>query len=80
MFWKKKKKPKAKPSREEIIAQAQKVAAAKTEEIGDETLEKIRAAMFKKENSAMEQAKRQIMAADDDKVRDNLKYLLRDKE
>lgn len=77
MFWKKKKKP-AKLSREEILAQATATAAAKREEIGDETLDKIRAALMKKENSALEQAKRKIMDMDEDKVRDNLHFWMRE--
>ena len=86
MFWpiKKKAKKKAvkpkKPSREDILAQAKATVAAKRAEIGEETLDKIREAIMKKENSALEQAKRKIMDMDDDKVRDNLSLWLRDKE
>ena len=77
MFWKKKTK-KSKPSREEIIKNATKAMQKKREEIGDETLEKIRDAIAKRENSALEKAKRKIMAADQDKVRDHLSYMMRE--
>ena len=76
MFWKKK-KPK-KPSREKILAEAKANMTAKREEIGDETLDQIRQAIMKKENSALEKAKRQIQDMDDDKVRDNLQFWLRE--
>ena len=88
MFWKKKDKgagdgkgeksagKDAKPSREQILAQARANAAAARAEIGDETLEKIKAAMLKKQGSVIEQAKAQIRAADQDKVRDNIKFLM----
>ena len=77
MFWKKKKKP-AKPTREEIIAQATKAAADKREEIGEDTLDQIRDAIMEKENSALEQAKRKVKAMDDDKVRDNIRHWMRE--
>jgi hypothetical protein len=87
MFWKKKKgndgaKPAkgtaAKPSREEIIAKAKASMAAARAEIGDETLDKIREAMMKKQASAIEKAKAQIKAADPDKVRDNIQFMMRE--
>jgi hypothetical protein len=77
MFWKKKKKAK-KPSREEIIKQATQAAASKREEIGEETLDQIRDAIMKKESSALEQAKRRVKEMDDEKVRDNLRYWMRE--
>ena len=88
MFWKKKKgkdggesannPPEGtKPSREELIAQAKASMAAARAEIGDETLEKIKAAMMKKQGSAIEKAKAQIKAADTDKVRDNIQFMIR---
>lgn len=87
MFWKKKdKKPvlaaleTKKPSREEILAQAKANMAAARAEIGDETLEKIKAALMKKQSSAIEQAKLQIKNADTDKVRDHLKYMIREEK
>ncbi len=82
MFWKKKDKA-AKPentgklSREQIIAQAKANMSAARTEIGDETLEKIKAAMLKKQASAMEQAKQKIKAADTDKVRDHIQHMIR---
>ena len=85
MFWKKKTKAKAAKSaantpltREQIIAQAKSNMAAARTEIGDETLEKIKAAMLKKQQSAIEQAKAQIRATDTDKVRDHLRYMIRE--
>jgi hypothetical protein len=82
MFWKKKKKEKepAKPTREEILAQAKANAAAAREEIGDETLEKIRQHMAKKENNPFEQAKKKVKAMDQEKVADSLKDWMRDKD
>jgi hypothetical protein len=88
MFWKKKNKgggkketPQATPpktAREQIIAQAKANAAAARAEIGDETLEKIKEAMLKKQSSAIEKAKAQIKAADKDKVRDHLSLWLQE--
>lgn len=75
MFWKKK----VKPSRDQLVAKAKATATAKRTEIGDETLDKIRDAMTRRDNSALGQAKAQILAADKDKVMDNLSFLLRDK-
>ncbi len=82
MFWKKKKvqETKKKPSREDIIKQAQLSAQAKREEIGSETLDAIREAIMKKENSALAKAQKEIKGADVDKVLDNLSIWLRDKE
>lgn len=84
MFWKKKTKGKGgsttenggKPTREQIIAQAKANAAKASAEIGEETLDKIKDALLKKQQSAIEQAKRQIMATDRDKVRDNIKFMM----
>ncbi len=85
MFWKKKdKKPTAKApdsalsEREKILAQAKKNMAAARAEIGDETLEKIKEALLKKQSSAIEKAKAQIRATDQEKVRDHLKYIIRE--
>ncbi|MFK7840288.1 MAG: hypothetical protein AB8B83_08170 [Bdellovibrionales bacterium] len=44
--------------------------------IGEDTLDKIAAAMTKKQQSAMERAKRDIQGADVDKVLDELKWML----
>ena len=52
--------------------------AAARAEIGDETLEKIKAAMMKKQASAIEKAKAQIKAADEGKVRDNIQFMMRE--
>jgi len=76
-FGKKKKKPSDSPlSREELLAQAKANAQAARAEIGDETLEKIRDAMMKKENSEFEQARRKVKALDQDKVADHLKLMI----
>lgn len=80
MFWKKKKPTKKTQglTREQILAQAKANASAAREEIGDETLEKIKAALAKKENSPLMQAKNKVKAMDDDKVRDNLSLWLKE--
>jgi len=53
--------------------------AARTQ-IGEETLDKIAAAMTKKQQSATEQAKRTIESADSDRVADEILYMLNDEE
>lgn len=80
MFWKKKKPTKKTQglTREQILAQAKANASAAREEIGDETLEKIKAALAKKENSPLMQAKNKVKAMDDNKVRDNLSLWLKE--
>lgn len=88
MFWKKKDKAKAapkdaagaKPTRDQIMAQAKANMASARAEIGDETLDKIREALLKKQQSAIEQAKNKIRATDDDKVRDHLRYMMREEK
>ena len=86
MFWNKKKKSKKKdeksdkPSREDLIAQAKANAAAAREEIGDETLDKIREAMLARENNPLEQAKAKIKAMDKQKVADSMKVMLQEKD
>lgn len=93
MFWKKKPKakkqpdgPKAPPaagksSRDQIIAQAKANAAAARADIGDDTLDEIRAAIIRKQNSPAEKAKQIIKAMDHSVVRDHLSDLLKeDKE
>lgn len=84
MFFKKKKpspkKAKAeggKMTREQILAQAKANMSAARAEIGDETLEKIKEALMKKQSSAIEKAKAQIKNADVDKVRDNIQFMIR---
>lgn len=84
MFWKKKDKGKdgkppengGKPTREQILAQAKANMSAARAEIGDETLDKIKDALMKKQASAIEQAKNQIKSANQDKVRDNIKFMM----
>lgn len=83
VFWKKKKKPAPKKdapatNREAIIAQARANAAAAREEIGDETLEKIREALMRKENDPLEQAKAKVRAMDKQKVADSVSDWLRE--
>jgi len=63
-------------SREAIQAQAMANFSAAREQIGEETLNRIAAAMSKKQQSAMERAKRDIAGADVDKVLDELKFML----
>lgn len=67
-------------SREEIHAQAMANFSAAREQIGEETLNRIAAAMNKKQQSAMERAKRDIQGADVDKVLDELKWMLDNKD
>ena len=78
-FLKPKKKEAKKLSREEIIAQAKANAAAAREEIGDETLEKIREALLQKENNPFEQAKAKVKSMDRQKVADSVSDWLREK-
>lgn len=66
-------------TREEIHAAAMVNFSAAREQIGEETLDRIAAAMTKKQNSAMERAKRDIQGADVDKVLDELKWMLDNK-
>lgn len=67
-----------KKRREEILAHARATAAAAREEIGDETLEKIREAMMKKQGSAFEQAKQKVKAMDQERIADNIRYVMDD--
>lgn len=87
MFWNKKDKVKSsktaetgggKMTREQIMAQAKANMATARAEIGDETLEKIKAAMLKKQNSPIEQAKATIKSTNTDKVRDNIQFMMRE--
>ena len=92
MFWSKKKKDKKKkkqaPSVElspeerskQLREQAMANARAAKEHIGEETLQKIAAAMTKKQQSALEQAKKDIHSADPDKVLDELKFMMDNRE
>lgn len=94
MFWNKKKSKKPEKSakgggeaaerepltREQIIAQAKANAALARAEIGDETLEKIKEALLKKQQSAIEQAKAKIKATDTVEVRDHLRTMIREEK
>ncbi len=85
MFWSKKNK--AKKAEKKKQAQSQKVreeamANMQTarETLGDETIARITAAMTKKQQSTTEQARREIQDADPDKVLDELKFMLDQKD
>lgn len=58
--------------REEALANARKARAV----LGDETIQKIVAAMHKKQQSSFEQAKTKIVAADSSRVVDEILYML----
>ncbi len=88
MFWgKKDSDPKKKPAKgkvsakdsEALRAQAMENVRAARENIGEDTLDRIAAAMTKKQQSATEQAKARIKEADPDRVLDELKWMLEDK-
>jgi|MDSW01.2.fsa_nt_gb hypothetical protein len=76
-FFKKKKKP-AQKSREDLIAEAKKNTEAARAAIGEETLEKIRKQMMGEGNSPLEQARRQIMAMDKERIADNIRATYRE--
>jgi hypothetical protein len=87
MFWKKKDKSKpakpaengGKPTREQILAQARANAAKATAEIGEETLDAVRAAMQRQQQKAIiEKALADIKGADEGKVRDNIKFMMQE--
>ncbi|MEM7650584.1 MAG: hypothetical protein AAF204_00690 [Pseudomonadota bacterium] len=61
--------------REEALANAR----AARENIGEDTIQKIAAAMAKKQNSPMERARAQLANADSDKIADEIMFLLDDK-
>ena len=67
-----------KKRREQILAQARATAAAAREEIGEETLDKIREAMMKKQGSAFEQAKQKVKSMDQERIADNIRYVMDD--
>lgn len=73
----KKKTPK-KPSRAEIIAEAKANVKKATEEIGEETLDKVRAHLAQKENNPLEQAIRKIKAMDEERIADNIRATYRE--
>lgn len=62
--------------REAIHAEAMANFSAARHHIGEDTLDRIAAAMTKKQQSAMERAKRDIATADTDRVLDELKWML----
>lgn len=64
------------PNREEIRAEALANARSAKENLGNETIRKIVAAMEKQQNSIMAKAKRDIETADIDRVLDELKFML----
>ena len=68
------KKSESQRIREEALANAR----AAREAIGEETIQKIAAAMAKKENSPMAIAKRQLENADSERVADEIFYMLDD--
>ena len=69
-----------KMSREELIAHAQHNAQAARDEIGDETLEKIKEAMMKKQNSPLEKAKAKVREMDQQLVADSVSDWMRQKD
>ncbi len=85
MFGSKKKKAKkaAKKKQEhsaQIRAEAMANMKAARAHIGEDTLDRIAAAMEKKQNSVMEQAKSQIASADADRVADEILWMLDEKD
>lgn len=67
-------------SREAIQAEAMANFSAARAHIGEDTLDKIAAAMTKKQQSAMERAKRDLENVDVDRMLDELKWMLDNKE
>lgn len=67
-------------SREEIQAQALTNSRIARDNIGEETLERIAAAMTKKQQSAVEQAKRDIKTADHGRVMNELQFMMKNKD
>ncbi len=62
--------------REAIHAQAMANFSSAKANIGEDTLDRIAAAMSRKENSPMERARRELASVDTDKVLDELKWML----
>ena len=71
-----KKKKTAKPSREDIIAQAEKNAAKARQEIGQENLERIARALMDENKSEGLKARDEIRKMDQGHIADNLKIIL----
>ena len=67
-------KSKSQRIREEALANAR----AAREHIGEDTIQKIAAAMAKKENNPMAKAQAQLQNADSDRVADEILYMLDD--
>lgn len=63
-------------SSEEIRAQALANARAARERVGEETIQKIAAALVQKQMSLTEQARAQIARQNSDRVADEIRYLL----
>jgi hypothetical protein len=74
------KKSSGQPSREEIVKQALSNVRAARAEIGEEALDRIAAAIRKKEqeSAAMKNARQQIQSLDQERVADNLRAMMRD--
>lgn len=93
MFWLRKgkggdKNPPAKPPAAQnsksapagdVRAQALANMRAARESMGDETIQKIAAALAKRQNNPIEKAKAQLSKADPDKVLDEFKWMMQDK-
>ena len=80
MFWKKKPQPPQKPSREEIIKQAQANARQAAAALGEDTLARIREHMLQKENSEFERALKKIRSMDKDRIADNIRATYREED
>ena len=88
MFWSKKKKAKkaekaAKAKAEQsakIREEAMANARAAREALGDETIQKITEAMTAMEQQSIRKAQKQIQSADPDKVLDELKFMMDQKD
>ncbi len=84
MFWSKKKKAakaakKKEKQTESLRAEAMANVRAARENIGEETLDRIAAAMTKKQQSNTEQAKKSIQSADAERVAQEILYMIDDK-
>ena len=85
MFWSKEKKAaKAAKKKEKQAANLRSAAMdnvrAARENIGEETLDRIAAAMTKKQQSNTEQAKRSIQSTDAERVAQEILYMIDDKK
>lgn len=83
MFWSKKKnspKSNTQSKSDALRKQALDNARAAREALGDETIQRITAAMSGKKNSPVEQAKTHIQNTEDDKVVDEILWMLQNKE